>query len=308
MSRNVVPPISTYPKAERRELYRKLARIVTGDEGPPPPATFEELRERLHLFQQSYGGIEPIRVTKIVGSAARTTDFDEDFLPTKPHLKHRWESLERAYPTGDFPPIVVYQVNDVYFVVDGHHRVGIAKQLGVEYIDAEITLIHTDADIHDAVQFRELVQMEVRSYFMRASGLGVRHPDAAIRCSEPEGYAELLEHVRVHGYHVMMGRGELLPEAEIAADWYEHTYLPTVEAIRAEGLTALTPRESTETDLFLWVHQRRRSMFGARGPVSYEEAVKVTAGREAAHRASETLSGRLRSFMTRRFGRRTGRE
>ncbi len=303
MGRNVVPPISTYPKAERRELYRKLSRIVTGEEGPPPAATFEELRERLHLFQQSYGGIEPIPVAKVVGSAARTSDFDEDFLPTKPHLKQRWESLERAYPTGDFPPIVVYQVNDVYFVIDGHHRVGIAKQLGVEYIDAEITRIHTDADIHDAVEFRQLVQMEMLGYFMRASGLGVRHPAAAIRCSEPEGYAELLEHVRVHGYHMMMGRGEVLPAGEIAADWYEHTYLPTVEAIRAEGLTELTPRESTETDLFLWVHQKRRSMFGARGPVSYEEAVRVTADREASEQRERTLLGRLRSMVERRFGR-----
>jgi hypothetical protein len=304
----VVPPISTYPKAERRELYRKLARIVTGEAGPPPPATFEELRERLHLFQQSYGGIEPIPVARIVGSAARTSDFDEDFLPTKPHLKRRWESLERAYPTGDFPPIAVYQVNDVYFVIDGHHRVGLAKQLGVEYIDAEITVIHTDAAIHDAVAFRDLVHLEMLRHFMRASGLGERHPDAAIRCTEPEGYAELLEHVRVHGYHMMMARNAVLPVEEIAADWYGHTYLPTVEAIRSEGLPGLTARESTETDLFLWVHQRRRSMFGTGGPVSYEEAVRATAGREAERRASQTLSGRLHSFVARRVGRRSGEE
>jgi hypothetical protein len=305
VGRNVVPPISTYPKAERRELYRKLSRIVTGDEGPPPPATFEEMRERLHLFQQSYGGIEPIPVAKIVGSAARTTDFDEDFLPTKPHLKQRWESLERAYPTGDFPPIVVYRVNDVYFVIDGHHRVGIAKQLGVEYIDAEITRVHTDADIHDALAFHDLVHMEMRRYFMRASGLGAVHPEAAIQCSEPEGYPELLEHVRVHGYHMMTERGEVLPREQIAADWYERTYLPTVAVIREEGLTELTPRESTETDLFLWVHQKRRSMFDARGPVSYEEAVKVTADKETARREAKTLTGRLRAVAERRFGRRS---
>jgi hypothetical protein len=304
VGRNVVPPISTYPKAERRELYRKLSRIVTGNEGAPPPATFEEMRERLHLFQQSYGGIEPIPVAKIVGSAARTADFDEDFLPTKPHLKQRWESLERAYPTGDFPPIVVYQVNDVYFVIDGHHRVGIARQLGVEYIDAEITRVHTDAEIHDAVAFRDLVQMEMRGYFMRASGLGAARPDAVIRCSEPEGYAELLEHVRVHGYHMMMERGEVLPVPAMAADWYERTFLPTVEVIRAEGLTQLTPRESTETDLFLWVHQKRRSMLSARGPVSYQQAVRVTADVETALRDTRRLSGRLRAAVSRRLGRR----
>jgi len=302
MSRNIVPPISTYPQAERRQLYRKLSRIVTGEEGPLP-VTFEEMRERLHLFQQSYGGVQPIPVDKVVGSAARSKDFDEDFLPMKPHLKQRWESLERAYPTGDFPPIDVYQVGDVYFVIDGHHRVGLAKHMGVDQIDAEVTVIHTDLDIHDALTFRELIQLEMRRWFMRESGLAATFPDAEISFTRPEGWAELLEHVRLHGYHMMMARATVVPIEEIAADWYRRTFLPTIEAIREERLSELTPRESTDADLFLWVHQKRRAMFTSHGLADYPEVVRATADAEeetvdlprgGVLRRARRLIGRLR--------------
>jgi hypothetical protein len=35
----------------------------------------------------------------------------------------------------------------------------------------------------------------------------------------------------VHGYHMMRGRGRVLENAEIAADWYEAIYTPTLAAI-----------------------------------------------------------------------------
>ncbi len=76
-----IPPVSTYPKAHRRELYKRLTRVITRhDEGSLIP--FEEMRERLRLWQQSYGGVRSIPVDKIVGTAARASDFDEDWLPT----------------------------------------------------------------------------------------------------------------------------------------------------------------------------------------------------------------------------------
>jgi len=61
---------------------------------------------------------------------------------------------------------------------------------------------------------------------------------------------------------------------EIAGDWYDRVYLPTVEAIKREGLWELFP-EATKGDLFLWVTQRRRELFPERGGMETDEAVRA---------------------------------
>jgi hypothetical protein len=38
------------------------------------------------------------------------------------------------------PPVDLIQLGDVYLVKDGHHRISVAKALGQEVIDAEVTV------------------------------------------------------------------------------------------------------------------------------------------------------------------------
>jgi uncharacterized ParB-like nuclease family protein len=47
--------------------------------------------------------------------------------------------------TGDLPPIDVYQLEDKYYVIDGHHRVSVARVLGRKRINARITEVKTRA-------------------------------------------------------------------------------------------------------------------------------------------------------------------
>jgi hypothetical protein len=60
-----------------------------------------------------------------------------------------------------------------------------------------------------------------------------------------------------------MDRAALCSMEEIAADWYDRVYLPTLEAIDRERLHDPWPR-ATDADLFLWVGQRRRELFPER--------------------------------------------
>ena len=64
----------------------------------------------------------------------------------------------RPSPRALSPPILVYQLGDAYFVIDGHHRVAVARRKGTEQIDAEITELRTDwtlpADADRARTFR----------------------------------------------------------------------------------------------------------------------------------------------------------
>jgi len=119
-----------------------------------------------------------------------------------------------------------------------------------------------------------IIMEEQRQQFMEDSGLERARPEVRIEFSRPQGYIELLEQIKVHGYNLMMQRGEVLSPEEIAADWYDRVYLPTVEAIKREGLWEMFP-EATKGDLFLWVTQRRRELFPERGGMETDEAVRA---------------------------------
>ena len=270
--------VSSFEKARRKEAYRRLAALI-GGKGRDELLSLEEVRQKLRLFDQTYEGIQPIAVEAIVGSAGRPADFDRNFVPINPEVRERWRRIELAFPQGAFPPIVVYRLGQMYFVVDGHHRVAVAKHRGVEFIDAEVTKLHPRFEIPPGADIGHLILLEQARMFMEESGLERARPEAGIQFSRPDGYVELLELVKTHGYHVMVERGEVVPVEEIAADWYDWIYLPTTEAIRRERLSELFP-EATEADLFLWIWQRRRALFPERGGMTLEEAVRVTREQE----------------------------
>ncbi len=283
---------SSFAKAHRKEVYRRLARVVRG-EAPTTLPSFEDLRSRLHLFHQSYLGVHTIEVAKIIGTVERSSDFDKDFLPRSAETRERWEGLERAFPTGGFPPISAYKVKDVYFVIDGNHRVALAKHRGADFIDAEITEIQTDIEIDESIDFDRIIYLEQARRFMQESGLARARPMATIDFTRPQGFAELLEHVKVHGYDLMMKRGEVLRPEVVAADWYDRVYLPAIESIRWEKLTELLP-ESTEADIFLSVLRRRQGHIPEEGLQSFEEA---------AQQATQDQERRIRVRARRAFGR-----
>lgn len=99
---------------------------------------------------------------------------------------------------------------------------------------------------------------------------------ARIDFTRPQGFIELLQVVKAHGYDLMMDRGQILEAPEIAADWYDNVYLPAIEAIRWEKLLELEDG-ATEGDLFLWVLQRRARHDLQQGEQTIEDAARLFA-------------------------------
>jgi ParB-like chromosome segregation protein Spo0J len=86
-------------------------------------------------------GLDAIPLDSIVGTAerAKTRTFDGRFRPGS-SSRRRWEGLWMAGRRGaTLPPISVYRLGDRHFVRDGHHRVSVARSLGMGAIDAEVT-------------------------------------------------------------------------------------------------------------------------------------------------------------------------
>ncbi len=196
----------------------------------------DEARRRLRIVGQSYLGVRPIPVDRIIGSLDRSTDFDRDFRPRRDASRARLASLRRAFADGPMPPIEVHECGGAYFVADGHHRVALARERGAEFIDADVTRLQTNYEVGPDVDVRQLVHTEQQRVFLDASGLGRARPDAVIEFSRPGGYPELLEIVKAHGYDMAARLGRVPPSEEVAADWFDRVYLPGVLALRREAL------------------------------------------------------------------------
>lgn len=88
-----------------------------------------------------HGGIKPVSINRICGTLGRSTDFDSSFHPLSDRIRERWVGVATARLLNlPLAPVTLIQIRDYYFVVDGHHRISVARALGESAIDAEITV------------------------------------------------------------------------------------------------------------------------------------------------------------------------
>jgi hypothetical protein len=82
-------------------------------------------------------------VEEIVGSVGRWDEFDRSFLPARASVGHKWKRIDRAFHcTEDLPPVKLYKLEEAYFVVDGHHRVSVARYHDVPTVEAAVIEFH----------------------------------------------------------------------------------------------------------------------------------------------------------------------
>jgi len=147
--------------------------------------------------------------------------------------------------------------DQVYFVVDGHHRVSVARQQRQEFIDAEVRECSTRVNITPDLKPEDLKILRAKVNFLEASELDRIRPGANIKVTIPDGFARMLEHIAVHRYFMGLDQKRDISEEEAVADWYDNVYMPIVQVIRECNILEEFPRK-TEGDLYLWVldHQR----------------------------------------------------
>jgi hypothetical protein len=83
-----------------------------------------------------------VPVTRIVGSVDRGPHpFDRRFDPSTDAAWARFASVLRARLDGlELPPVLLQEGCDGYYVLDGHHRVAVARAVGDTEIRAELSL------------------------------------------------------------------------------------------------------------------------------------------------------------------------
>lgn len=83
-------------------------------------------------------GVKDIPVGQIVGTLNRDSDFDDKFRPLKSYLRDRWINTYLAMESETWLPILVHKIGDAYYVEDGHHRVSVARSLGMTCVQAKV--------------------------------------------------------------------------------------------------------------------------------------------------------------------------
>ncbi len=261
-----------FSHARRRVLFQRILHFFTGAR-PGGLLSFDEVRAKLKVKGQHYAGLQTIPLEKIAGSVGRYQEFNRAFLPTQEHIRERWKRVyEVAHSPAGFPPIDVYQIGDVYFVRDGHHRVSVLKELGATTIEATVTMLETPIPLSADVDETDLDLKAEYATFLQETGLDVLRPDQQIEFTLPGQYRKLYEHIAVHRHYLGLREEREIPWKEAVARWYDEVYYPTVQVIAAEDILAAFP-ERTEADLYLWIIEKRHYLSQEEGQgVTLEQA------------------------------------
>jgi hypothetical protein len=239
-----------WSKARRSVVVQRVLCVI--QECSLDLIPFEEARELLHLNQKICRGLQEIELDKIRGSVGRYHDFTSAFLPRRDNLRQRWQRVKAVVFTQGMPPIEVYQVGDAYFVVDGNHRVSIARQEGMKTIEAYVCEFVTPVGLSAEADLDEVIIKSEYAEFLRKTHL---QPEQEILFTVPGRYMEIECQIRSVQQSLENERREPVPYVEAAELWYREIYSPTVREIRESGAIERFPGR-TVADLFIWMWRK----------------------------------------------------
>lgn len=247
--------VRDFRRARRKASLQQLLDRFRGESHRLLP--YDEVVRQLAGRESGRWELREIPLSAIVGSVGRYNDFTRDFLPLKDSVEGRWASVKVAM-TGliGLPPIEVYQVGEAYFVLDGNHRISVARQLGATRIQAYVNQVHTKAPLSPEVDLDELIIKSELAEFLARTRLDETRPETDFTVTAPGRY-RLLESQIGSGMAVV--GGETQPFGQAAAEWHDHVYQPLVELIREMGMPHEFP-DRTEADLYVWIAQHRAEL------------------------------------------------
>lgn len=244
-----------FERAHRRAFLSDLIAALKRE--PNWLLSFEEVKQQLPIRGQHYIGMRQVLISHIIGSVDRYHDFNRAFLPTQTHTRPRWESVDRAALSDvDLPPVQLYKVGNVYFVKDGNHRVSVAKDRGVEYIDAEVIEMPTTVELSSDTDPRDLIRLGEYARFLEQTRLDELRPGSRIEFTTLGRYDALLEHISAHRWYMGIDQNRPVSWEEAVADWYDNIYMPLVNVIKDKGILRGFPGRTTG-DLYLWIMDHR---------------------------------------------------
>ncbi|HEX2437333.1 MAG TPA: chromosome partitioning protein ParB, partial [Methylomirabilota bacterium] len=237
------PPLDTgFPTADaqddflrvrRRQVMSRLARRVGREPGDVDVILpYDEVVAALGYLEESYVGLKTVPLDSILGTVDRAKGFDRQFRPTTARVRARWERIANAVRRGEpMPPISLFQIGEVYFVRDGHHRVSVARALGRSDIEAYVVEVRTRVGADRTLHVDDLPKKSHERVFHERVPLPSR-ARGRIAVTDAWDYGVLAGAVEAWAFRLMQDRAEFLDRGAAARLWFDEEYEPVVEMLR----------------------------------------------------------------------------
>jgi hypothetical protein len=241
-----VPITTGNPAADAADDFNRarrqhvVGRLVSRLRGAPADVDailpFDEVVAALGQRGLRDLGLRMIHLDTVVGTVERTRDFDRRFRPTTNRPRQRFERLAAAIRRGEpIDPIDVLRVGEAHFVRDGHHRVAVARALGIPSLEAHVVEVLTEAGADRELRLHDLPLKSSERLFAERVPLPPESRDR-IELRDAGGYSTLAENVEAWGFRAMQDSGVLLDRPAVAVAWFRDEYVPVVELLREAGL------------------------------------------------------------------------
>jgi DNA-binding Lrp family transcriptional regulator len=187
-------------------------------------------------------GIQTVALENITGSVGKYADFDSRFRPKKHLSTQRFSEIKQAMRQGrSIPPVMLYQIRNQYYVLDGNHRVAAAKELGWTEINAKVVELLSARNTME-----NLLYLEKRTFFEK-TGL-----PRDIDLTEVGKYNYLEQQIQAHQAYLTSQSGKDCDFVRAARDWYHTIYQPLTTIIQNGGLLKYFPSR-TLADLYAYI-------------------------------------------------------
>ncbi len=242
--------------ARRRGALESMWSTLTGS--AQHLIRFQQVEDQLQYDQSYKLGLVEIPLDAIVGSVNRPDDFTRKFFPREVVDPGRWQQVKKGMELA-IRPIEAYQIDQTYFVLDGNHRVSVARQRGMTHIQGYVTKIESSLPLTPDDDINDLIIKNQQVRFRKETGLEALRPDLEFATSFPGVYQQLRDQIRSHQQGLAIRQRKGFNLAEAAADWVEEVYLPILQKISQSGLLRDFPQR-TPTDLYIWLTRYQKEI------------------------------------------------
>ncbi len=175
---------------------------------------------------------DDVRTDRIVGTVGRAGDFDARFRLVNRTLQARHRSVADAVAAGiALPRVELMQLDEMYFVVDGHHRVSVARAREQYSVPAIVRRICTTAYAMWCLRLSHLASKAAERAFLQRVPL----PDdtrSELWLDRPADWARLADAAEAWGFR--QGLTGIGPR-ELGQRWWTDEVVPLVGRRRASG-------------------------------------------------------------------------
>jgi uncharacterized ParB-like nuclease family protein len=236
---------TTFSKYNPLNIFRRSSADAGKHADHGNPHRFSDRQQEEKAYEMIERGTAMVPLAKVVGSVGRYHDFDRQFRTNTRSRDERCQGILKAMKAGKvMPPIMLYQIKDDYFILDGHHRFQAAKELGYQEIRARIVELLPSTDTLENHLYLEKVS------FRDSTGLR-----EVPEFTEMGQFGHLEWQIKQHQNH-LREQGEEVSYQQAATDWFKTIYRPLFTIIEKNGLLASFPGRTID-DLYLYisVHQ-----------------------------------------------------